>query len=308
MASRLRLGVLGVGGRWPRFRDAARALRDELRVRAVWDECPARAEQEAARLGCRAVGGAVELLERDDVDAVLLPGGAWAGTWALERACAAGKPALCAVSPLADEERFAALAARAGPSAKVQVALWPALEVLAEAAAERVREGLGPPALVRAGLVRAGEAADVLRAPAALALLAVGAGYFDGAPRAVTAVQPAPGFATVVLELEQGVVQVSLFAGPAGSNACELQVEAEDGGLRAALPRRLSWAGAEGHSALALPAVPAEALVLDRFVQAAREGALSGEGLARAARALGWLRAARRSAAEGRRVELAGPC
>src|SRR5262249_50875361 len=163
---------------------------------------------EAARLGCRAVGGAVELLERDDVDAVLLPGGAWAGTWALERACAAGKPALCAVSPLADEERFAALAARGRAAGEGPVGRWAG----AGAGGGRVREGLGRPALVRAGLVRAGEAADVLRAPAALALLAVGAGYFDGGPRAVTAVQPAPGFATVVLELEQGVVQVSLFA------------------------------------------------------------------------------------------------
>src|SRR5262245_35005302 len=114
MASRLRLGVLGLGGRWPRFRDAALALRDEVRVRAVWDTTAARAEQEAARLGCRAAGGAVELLEGDDVDAVLLPGGAWAGPWALERACTAGKPVLCAVSPLAAEARFGELATRAG--------------------------------------------------------------------------------------------------------------------------------------------------------------------------------------------------
>jgi hypothetical protein len=109
-----------------------------------------------------------------------------------------------------------------------------------------------------------------------------------------------------VVELEQGLAQLSLFAGPAGSSACELQVEAEDGGLRAALPRRLSWSGAEGRYTLSLPAVPAEVLVLDRFVHAAREGALTGEGLTRAARALGWLRLARLSAAEGRRVELAG--
>jgi hypothetical protein len=95
-------------------------------------------------------------------------------------------------------------------------------------------------ALVRAGLVRSGEPADVLRAPAALALLAVSAGHFEGEPAAVTAVQPTPGFATVVLELEQGVAQVSLFAGPAGSSSCELQVEAEDGGLRFTTQRTVS--------------------------------------------------------------------
>jgi hypothetical protein len=66
----------------------------------------------------------------------------------------------------------------------------------------------------------------------------------------------------------------------------------------------LTWADAEGRHELRLAAVPAELLVLDRFVQAVREGTLSAEPLAWACRALAWLRAARRSAAEGRRVSL----
>src|SRR5690606_2566391 len=141
--------------------------------------------------------------------------------------------------------RFGEMAARLGPSVAVHLTLWPALEVLAEAAAERVREALGAPGLVRASWCRAGEPADVLRAPAALALLSASAGLIGGEAVAVTAVQPSPGFAAVVVELDEGLAHLSLFAGPAGSSACEVQVEAEDGGLHAALPRRLSWAGAE---------------------------------------------------------------
>src|SRR5262245_48590258 len=91
----LRLGVLGLGRRWPRFREAALALRGEVRVRAVWDDIAARAEREAEALGCRAVGGVMQMLERDDIDAVLLPGGSWSNLWGLQRACEFGKPVLC---------------------------------------------------------------------------------------------------------------------------------------------------------------------------------------------------------------------
>lgn len=295
----LRLGVLGLGGRWPRFREAARALRGQVRVVAVWDDVPARAEREAEALRCRAAGGAVELLGRDDVDAVLLPGGPWSGLWPLERAVAANKPALCAVSPLAEEGAFDKLGAAA-----VQLALWPALEVLAEAAAERFGEALGEVALVRASWSRVGEEVDVLQAPAALALLAACGDLLGGEALGVTAVQPSPGYATVVVEAAGGVAQLSLFAGPAGVGGCRFEVEGEDGGLRAALPRRLTWSGAEGQQAVRLPAVPAELLVLDRFAETARQGGVTGETVDRAHRALGWLRAARRSAAEGRRVAL----
>ena len=105
MASRLRMGVIGLGRRWPRYRQAVQTLRSQVRVRAVHDPAPARAEAEARALGCAAAGGVVELLERDDVDAVLLLGGPWFGLWPLGQACRVNKPVLCAAAPVGGKRK-----------------------------------------------------------------------------------------------------------------------------------------------------------------------------------------------------------
>src|SRR5437868_3285519 len=98
MAARLGIGVVGLGRRWPRYRQALAALRREARVVAVYDPAQARAREEARQLGCDAATGVIELLERDDVEAVLTLGGAWFGLWPVERTCRLGKPVLCAGS------------------------------------------------------------------------------------------------------------------------------------------------------------------------------------------------------------------
>ena len=45
MATRLGVGIIGVGRRWPRYRAALRALRSHFAVRAVCDQRPGRAEK-----------------------------------------------------------------------------------------------------------------------------------------------------------------------------------------------------------------------------------------------------------------------
>jgi hypothetical protein len=53
-----------------------------------------------------------------------------------------------------------------------------------------------------------------------------------------------------------------------------------------------------------LPAGLAEVLWVDRFVEAVRDGTPLESGLEEVSRAVGWLRAARRSADEGQSVAL----
>src|SRR5438309_1386478 len=97
MADLLRVGVIGLGRRWrKRYRPALRALRNRFTVLAVYDQVWARAAAEAKRLRCHTAGGPTALLERDDVDALLLPDKQWFGLWPVELASRFGKPVFCA--------------------------------------------------------------------------------------------------------------------------------------------------------------------------------------------------------------------
>ncbi|MFO0845418.1 MAG: Gfo/Idh/MocA family oxidoreductase [Gemmataceae bacterium] len=303
MSSPLRIGVVGLGRRWPRYRQALLALSREARAVAVHDPALERAETEARELGCEAAAGAVELIERPDVDAVLVPGGAWHGLWAVERAARAGKPVLCAASPVEDEECLDAI-----PPDGVHVALWPALTLAREALSERLRESLGRPLFAQATWTRHGDR-DLLATAGALALFRACADLFGEAPRTVAAL-PAPSAvdcASLLLSFdEQRLAQLTLWGGPAARPGLTVQVEAEGGPARLELPRRVEWQDAEGRHALQLPGGLAEGLVLDRFVRAVRDGEPPACGLAAAGAALGWLRAARRARETGQPVAL-GP-
>ncbi len=106
MPLRLRIGIIGLGRRWQRFRPALHELRDRVLVRAVCDQRPIRAERAARELGCAAAAGPTDLLDRDDVEAALLLGAQWFGLWPLEQAARLGKPVLCAV-PLSTDDAHA---------------------------------------------------------------------------------------------------------------------------------------------------------------------------------------------------------
>src|SRR5262245_21715618 len=176
MGRRLGVGVVGLGRRWPRYR---RALDEahSLEVRAVYDPARARAEPAAQALGCALAGGVVELVERDDVEALVLVGGPWFGLWPLEVAARRNKPAFCALTPAPqDAERLA--------GARVLLAASPRLALLLDRLGELVRGPLGPALLVTA-LVRPGERARPA-SPRVLLPLALGcAALFGAEPTAV---------------------------------------------------------------------------------------------------------------------------
>ena len=95
MPLRLRIGIIGLGRRWRRFARRSTNCATALLVRAVCDQRPIRAERAARELGCAAAAGPTDLLDRDDVEAVLLLGAQWFGLWPMEQAARLGKPVLC---------------------------------------------------------------------------------------------------------------------------------------------------------------------------------------------------------------------
>jgi predicted dehydrogenase len=304
MARRLRVGIIGLGRRWRRYGPALLRLGDRFAVRAVCDQVARRAEAEAKALGCAAAAGPADLVERADVDAVLLLDRQWFGLWPLERACAAGKPVFCAASPADDDAHADAVAAQvrdrglavfmAHPST-----CSPALDRLEALLAER----LGAARVVRveqAVAARAG--ADLLRAPALLPLLARCAAVIGMRPGGVWAVASPAGLGTVVLEGDGRAAQVSLRAGPAIGAACRVEVVAEKGTVVAELPRRVCWRDDGGLNVQRLPCRPAAEVLLERFADALRSGERPRPGFDDACAALALLRAAWRSRDEGRQV------
>ena len=100
---RLRVGVIGLGRRWRRYRPLLSRLREHVEVRVVCDQIKVRAGAKQSDSSAAPAAGPVELLERPDVEAVLLLDAQWYGLWPLEYACQINKPVLCAGSLAGDE-------------------------------------------------------------------------------------------------------------------------------------------------------------------------------------------------------------
>ena len=147
---KLRLGVIGVGGAWEtRYLPALRTLSDRFEVVAVCDPVFHRAERAATQLQANACNGFRALVQRADVDAVLLLSADWFGPLPIHAACDASKAIYCAAAvDLPDEEAFALRqhVADAGVAfmAEFPCRLSPATLRLKELIATR----LGPPQLV----------------------------------------------------------------------------------------------------------------------------------------------------------------
>ena len=93
----LNVGLIGLGPEWEhRYRPALARLAPRLAVRCVQASILSRAEQVAAELGCDVAPGLLSLMERDDVQAILVLDTAWYGTVPAHFACQVGKPAFLA--------------------------------------------------------------------------------------------------------------------------------------------------------------------------------------------------------------------
>lgn len=310
---RLRVGVIGLGRRWRRYRPILAHLRQYIEVRAVCDQIAHRAALEARRLGCAPALGPVELLERPDVDAMLLLDAQWFGLWPIEYSCTVNKPVFCAMSPERDDAHADAIQQRTQQSG---LPVFVAMPTLLLPAAVQLREllahRLGQARLVRAEWCAA-EAAnprDLLRHPMVLALLAGCAWLLDDVPRSVWTIG-GDGASFVTLVLRFGVdrlAQVTLWSAAVGRPSPRLELVAESGTAAAVLPRRLRWRDRDGQHSRRLPPRSLEQCALERFLLALRAGQPLQPNFTDAYRALTWLRAARRSRGEGRRIDCGEPC
>jgi len=106
---KLRVGLIGLGDTWQqRHARALRTLADQFEVRAVCDQVAQRAELAAAEFSASAVDGYHALVEREDVDALLILSPQWFGALPILAACRSGKAIYCAAGlDLGPEEALA---------------------------------------------------------------------------------------------------------------------------------------------------------------------------------------------------------
>lgn len=150
MGTRLRVAVIGLGRRWQRrYRPAISTLKNLYAIGAVCDPVPARAEAEARRLGCRTAGLAA-IVERRDIDVLLLPDGQWFGLWPIELACAAGKPVFCAAPVEQDRSHLEPIVRRVREaSLPVMIEMVPRVAPQVARLRELLATELGQPLLAR---------------------------------------------------------------------------------------------------------------------------------------------------------------
>jgi predicted dehydrogenase len=314
MPQRLRVGIIGLGPTWERYHLPLRRLRDLFDVRCVYDQRPHRGEAAARDLGCGVAGGPMDLLERPEVEALLLLDRQWFGLWPLGQACRLGKPVYCAPSLVHDDAHADGLRVKvAAGNALVLMALSPAATLARLRAHDLLNRRLGPARLVRCEWVTPRRqttpaTADGLCAPAVLALLYECASLFETEPVSVwTTAAEGAGFGNVLLEFGGGrAAQVSRWAGFDVSPRCRVQVVGEKGTVEAELPRDVRWQDRDGWHTQRLPGQSPRLRLLERFFVAVRSGQRPQPDLAATHRALTWLRAAVRSRNEGKKVVLGG--
>jgi hypothetical protein len=89
----LKFGVIGLGPDWgTRYAPALAKLNDRIRLKAVYDGTPARAEEAALAIDATAAGGVRQVLAAESLDAVILLSLGWQGCWLLETVSRAGLP------------------------------------------------------------------------------------------------------------------------------------------------------------------------------------------------------------------------
>ncbi len=300
MSQRLSVGVIGLGRTWRRrYQPALRALADLFTVVAVCDQMAQVAAAEASRLRCPVAAGPSDLIERDDVAAVLLLDLGWQRLWPVGRAARAGKPVFC-LPTLEDDADNADALARSVHEANLpaMMAAPAAFSPAALRLTELQRERLGPARLLLC------ESAGAEPDSATLAWLL---SLLGAAPSAVTGTgSEAAGLTSLTLEAAGGrALHLTHWHAPGARTGLRLRLVGERGQALLASPRRLSWDGPDGTHALTLPCGrSAEELMLTGFSRLAMGEGPQGTSLADAHRAFACLRAAAVSRAEGRRVSL----
>jgi predicted dehydrogenase len=311
MATRLGIGVIGLGRHWRLYRPALAALRQHLEVRGVCDQVARISEETAQTIGCTSAAGPVDLLEREDIQAVMLLDPQWYGLWPLEHACRVGKPAFCSLSVLR-EPRIEELAQQIEAShlpvlmgqATVQA---PAVGRLRQLLESR----LGPASLLRADCVLTrppaspSPGAGLLRSHALLELLQVAAQLLGRPESVLTMAAGNMPFLTLLLDFSGGgSAQLNCWIDSRRRASCRIQVTAEQGVARATLPYRLRWRDGEGEHLQKAPRHGVPLALLQRFAVSVLTRQPPQPSFQDVCHTLTWLQAAERSLKEGRRMPI----
>jgi predicted dehydrogenase len=320
MTNAVRVGVIGVARRWWRhYYPSLLRLPRRFRIQALCDPIYERAAAAARRLGCDAAAGPTDLLQRDDVEALLLLDTPWYGLWPLAAACRVGKPVLCSRSLPEDEPHVDALRQRIQESRlPVVMGLSPRLAPATGRLRELIATKLGPPRLLlcdwSSPANRDGESSARLWAGilgrVGVVLADWCATVLGSEPQTVRAVgAEEAGWGCVVLECAgRQRIQITCHTGPGVARALRLQLVAERGSAIVEVPERVCWSTAAGHYSYALAGHrPLTSRLLEHFWQVVRAGATPEPTFEEAYRARGWLRAAAASHAEGCPVSLLAP-
>jgi predicted dehydrogenase len=287
--TKLRVGIVGLARRWrKRYRPALRALLNQFAIRAVWDSLPQRAQREARRLGCQAAAGVVEMLEREDIDAVLLVNEAWHGLWPLEAACPFGKPVFCAVPLAADAQHADAVCQKVSQAQlPVMTAPWPRFAPASLRLQQLLQEQLGTPRLLLCE--QRGPKPGRIRAELLDWCMVV----FGAAPLRVKA----RGRESDLIEEvfadfgQERAARISRWTGRHTRHRVRLHVVAERGTACVDLPNRLRWDDSDGrHAFTATGQMSAAEGLLERFHEAVTLGRTMQPSLEDARQAWTWLR------------------
>ena len=109
----MRVGIIGLGRQWRnRYRPALEALADQYAIVGVYNQVANRVEREPRAIRRGRTSSPTALLERDNVEAILLLDRQWFGLWPLDAACRLKKPVFAAVSLDVDEQHADRLHAR----------------------------------------------------------------------------------------------------------------------------------------------------------------------------------------------------
>jgi predicted dehydrogenase len=302
MPPRLRVGIIGLGRRWQRYRSVLGKLRQTLEVRATCDQIRHRADHVARELGCVAAAGPLELIERADVEALLVLDRQWFGLYPLELACRVGKPVFCALTLADDDAHADALRVQVRASGLPVLMALPAASAPATEALLAHRSGQPPsPVQLRFDFFSSVGGIFHCSLPTGLlqALFHVCAALVATEPTEATGTwNPTRKCASVRLVFPDGsLAQFAAWAGLAPFPTCRIQVQTPSGLIEARLSRRLAWRDNQGRHSLRTPPVALPERLLTRFVEAIRSGKPPSPSFEDAYRALTWLRAVRKSLA-----------
>ncbi|HEX5273182.1 MAG TPA: Gfo/Idh/MocA family oxidoreductase [Gemmataceae bacterium] len=290
MSQRLGVGIIGLGRTWRRrYAPALRALADRFAVAAVCDQVARVAASEAARLRCPVAAGPSDLIERDDVAAVLLLDLGWQRLWPVGRAARAGKPVFCLHGPEDDPDHADELVRRVREAgAPVMVAAPAAFGPAALRLRELPRERLGPVRLVLCESAADGPAAPHSATLAWLfSLLGKGGATVGGTGGEFA------GLLTLTVEADAGrALHLAHWHAPGSRPGLSVRLVGERGQALLASPRRLSWDEPDGRHVLTLPrGRPVEERMLTAFHGVATSGEAPRPSLEDASRAYACLRA-----------------